>query len=324
MTNLRVLTLLALLFCLSMSCQNAQKTEGGDDTTDEQVTNTDSPESQAMASIDQLVQSLQTSADMRMTTKSAVQVGNETGQATLASDANSLRRVSFRSQDGNGSVERNIYLSEDEQPRFFRSVAVMNDCEGGNPCVRETKVYFDENGNAMAVFERQANNTTDATQLGGVDFSESYDFDTYNSMVEEHLQQLQGNTAAPQPEEKNSSQGSTTDKKQPTQGASKPNYPRISYSPGTTAQVSGSIQGSSTRQYIVELPSGTSLNYQLVTDNSAARLMVTDLKGKRLSTAGKQVSFAAPSAGDYLVKVFMNLGDSASSQTADFKLQIKQ
>jgi len=322
--NVRALTLLAFLFCLSMSCQNAQKTEGGDDTTDEQVTNTDAPESQEMTSIDQMVQSLQTSSDMRMTTKTAVQVGNETGQATLASDANSLRQVTFRSQDGRGSVERNIYLSENESPRFMRSVSVVNDCQDSNPCVRETKVYFDENGNAMAVFERQANNTTDQTQLGSIEFSESYDFDAYNSMVEQHLQQLQGNSTAPQPEEKSGSSAQSTDPKQPTQKASTPNYPRISYSPGTTAQVSGSIQGSSTRQYIVELPAGTNLNYQLVTDNSAARLMVTDLDGKRLSTAGKQVSFAAPNGGDYLVKVFMNLGDSASSQKADFKLQIKQ
>lgn len=320
MTNLRVLTVLTFLFCLSMSCQNA-KTEGGDGATDEQVSNTDSPENQAMATVDQMVQALQTSADMRMTTKSAVQVGNETGQATLASDANSLRRVTFRSQDGNGSVERNIYLSEGEQARFLRSVAVVNDCEGGNPCVRETKVYFDENGNAMAAFVRQANNTTDATQLGGTEFTESYDFDTYNSMVEQHLQQLQGNATVAQPKEKEESSAGKT---QPKQQSSKPDYPRISYSPGTTAQVSGAVQGSSTRQYIVELPAGTSLNYQLVTDNPAARLMVTDLTGKRLSTAGKQVSFAAPSAGDYLVKVFMNLGNSASSQTADFKLQIKQ
>jgi len=323
MTNLRALTLFAILFCLSMSCQNAQKTEGGDDAPDEQTTNTDAPENQAMTTIDQMVQSLQTSADMRMTTKSAVQVGNETGQATLASDANSLRRVTFRSQDGNGSVERNIYLSEGEQPRFLRSVAVISDCENSNPCVRETKVYFDENGNAMAVFERQANNTTDQTQLGGTEFTESYDFDTYNNMVEQHLQELQGKATASQPEDKPEPSTSSTGTAKPKQGASKPNYPRINYSPGTTAQVSGSIQSSSTRQYIVELPAGSSLNYQLVTDNSAARLMVTDLSGKRLSTAGKQVSFAAPSAGDYLVKVFMNLGDSASSQKADFKLQIK-
>jgi hypothetical protein len=140
-------------------------------------------------------------------------------------------------------------------------------------------------------------------------------------MVEQHLQQLQGKATVAQPEEKEESSAGKT---QPKQQSSKPDYPRISYSPGTTAQVSGAIQGSATRQYIVELPAGTSLNYQLVTDNPAARLMVTDLTGKRLSTAGKQVSFAAPSAGDYLVKVFMNLGNSASSQNADFKLQIKQ
>lgn len=320
MMNVRALTLLAFLFCLSMSCQNA-KTEGGDDATDKQVANTDSPENQVMATVDQMVQALQTSADMRMTTKSAVQVGNETGQATLASDANSLRRVTFRSQDDSGSVERNIYLSEDEQTRFLRSVALVSDCKDGNPCVRETKIYFDENGNAMAAFERQANNTTDVTELGGTEFTESYDFDTYNSMVEQHLQELQGRATVPQPNEKTESAAGKT---QPKQQSTKPNYPRISYSPGTTAQVSGAIQGSSTRQYIVELPAGTSLNYQLVTDNPAARLMVTDLKGKRLSTAGKQVSFAASSTGDYLVKVFMNLGDSASSERADYKLQIKQ
>lgn len=104
--------------------------------------------------------------------------------------------------------------------------------------------------------------------------------------------------------------------------APKPSYTRIAYREGTTSQVSGSIQGSGTQQYISTLPA-KALIFKLLTDNSAARLMVTDTNGKRLSTAGQEVTYTPPAEGDYLIKVFMNMANDASSQKADYRLQIR-
>lgn len=97
---------------------------------------------------------------------------------------------------------------------------------------------------------------------------------------------------------------------------------RIAYREGTTSQVRGTIQGTNTQQYISALPA-KALTFTLLTDNPAARLMVTDTGGKRLSRAGQEVTYTAPSQGDYLIKVFMNMANEASSEKADYRLQIR-
>lgn len=173
----------------------------------------------------------------------------------------------------------------------------------------------------------------DATQRGGDDSTDTTE-ETEEAPSEEVAMEEQETVPMEDQEESSATQESepatsaeseaqsTTQQEKAPPAPSKPKYKRVAYRAGTTSQVTGAIQGSNTEEYISTLPA-EKLSFKLVTDNPAASLMVTDTGGKRLSPAGQEVTYTLPAEGDYLIKVFMNMANDASSQKADYRLQIR-
>ena len=178
-------------------------------------------------------------------------------------------------------------------------------------------------GNAAEGGDDDASNTTEPTEETTSDNVNTEDEaptmeETQETEESEEIEEAEETpTSEPEPTPQ-----ATTEKKKAPAPAPKPSYQRIAYRTGTTSQVSGSIQGSSTQEYICTLPAEP-LTFTLLTDNPAARLMVTNSDGRRLSTAGQEVTYTVPSNGDYFIKVFMNMANDASNQKADYRLQIR-
>lgn len=318
--------LIALIALLHFSCGNSNS---GDAPTqvDDQVEEDASPDMGDTEAIDMMVDDMNRATNMSLTTRADVSIDGMTGTVALSKQGQTVRKMTYKGAGENQNTERNIYLTPEEKPRFFQDITVRQSCDDGNPCVQETKVYFDQDGNAIAAFTRTARNTMSTAALNNAEFSEVYDYDRYNNMVVDQIAAMKNsgptetNAGAETPQ---TTEAKSTEEQQQPSRTSRPRMDRIAFRPGATAQVSGSIQGSGTKQYITELPGEMALTFRLLTDNSAARIMVTDEQGKRLSVAGQELSYTPPSAGDYLIKVFMNMGDASSQQKADYRLQIRQ
>lgn len=315
--------LIALIALLHFSCGNSNSgdasTQADDPVEEDAFSNMGDTEA-----IDMMVDDMNSATNMSLTTRANVSIDGMTGTVALSKQGQTVRKMTYKGVGENQNTERNIYLTPEEKPRFFQDITVRQSCDDGNPCVQETKVYFDQDGNAIAAFTRTAPNTMSTAALKNTEFSEVYEYDRYNNMVVDQIAAMNNsgptetNAGAETPK---TTEANPTEEQQQT---SRPRIDRIAFRPGATAQVSGSIQGSGTKQYITELPGELALTFRLLTDNSAARIMVTDKQGKRLSVAGQELSYTPPSPGDYLIKVFMNMGDASSQQKADYRLQIRQ
>jgi len=322
MTNTRNLTLILCALLFTLSCQRGDKQE--DENTQDDAQQVTPDNNDRLAEIDRMVTNLSNAAGLSRSTAdySSLQA---TGSLAIASEAGQPRILAFEgtAQDEETELQRKLYLGGEGRVRFYRSMQIMANCDDGSdsPCARETKVYLDENGNPFAIYQRQKLlDATNDVAMSNTPFSELYDYDQYKQQIQtyrqEFVQAIEGDQAT---------SASTSTQKNSSGSRKAPEASRIPFQSGGNINVSGSVTGTESDNYLLRLQGGEKITLTVNSENPALRFMVFNDNNQRIgmSTQDKSWTGTIPSTGDYRVQVFMNQANDARSQPGPYKLNIK-